>query len=274
MPDWWYEETSKFLRQGFRVERVHEEETGYQHLVVWRHPRLGHILTLDGIVQTAEGDEWVYHEILTQVPLSGLARPVGSVLIIGGGDGGTLRQVLLHDSVRRATLVEIDAAVVAAARKYLAFSTALSDPRAEIVYEDGAAFVQSASARKDPYDVVLVDSTDPEGPGTVLFTPEFTRGVRDLLSPDGVMVRQAGVPMYEPETLRKAAPEVRAVFGSCQVYRAPVPTYIGGDMAFVLAAKNGAPFDRPAREFTGRFYNPDVHRASFALPTWWRDLVG
>lgn len=274
MPEWWYEDTFDSIRQGFQVERVHEEQTPHQHLAVYLHPSLGHVLVLDGIVQTTEGDEWVYHEILAHVPLNGLKRAPESVLIIGGGDGGLLRQVLKYESVRRATLVEIDQAVVAVSRRYLGFSDAFADERVELVFADGAAYVNSPAARKTPYDAVLIDSSDPEGPATVLFEMDFYRAVGECLASDGVVARQAGIPMYGPEVLAHAARAVREAFGALQVCRAPVPTYIGGDMAFVVASKDGARLDEPRAEFTGRFYNASVHRAAFALPTWWRDLAG
>ncbi|MCK4547113.1 MAG: polyamine aminopropyltransferase [Candidatus Eisenbacteria sp.] len=272
MPEWWYEDPFDSIRQGFRIQRVHEENTRYQHLAVYRHPRLGHILVLDGIVQTTEGDEWVYHETLAQVPINGLVHPPESVLIIGGGDGGTLAQVLKHESVRQATLVEIDERVVAVSRQYLAFASSFSDHRAKLVTGDGAAFVKSA-ARRHSFDAVLIDSTDPVGPGKVLFETEFYRAVRECLTPGGVMAQQAGIPAHDPRILRMAAGNVWKAFGSLHVFRAPVPTYIGGDMAFVLASSGGRPVDTPKRRFVGRHYNPDVHRASFALPTWWGDLI-
>jgi spermidine synthase len=272
MPEWWYECPFDSVRQGFQVERVYEEETRHQHLAVYRHPQLGHILTLDGIVQATEGDEWVYHEALAQVPLNGLERPPVSVLIIGGGDGGALAQALKHESVEKATLVEIDDRVVAVSRQYLSFSDAFSDDRVEMVFDDGAAFVKSA-ARSNSFDAILIDSTDPEGPGRALFETDFYSGVRECLTPRGVMVQQAGLPAYDPEVLRMAAANILRSFGSVQVFRAPIPTYIGGDMAFVLASRDGRNFQDPQRQFIGRYYNPDVHAAAFALPTWWSELI-
>jgi len=272
MPDWWYENPFPSVRQGLLAERVHEEDTAYQHLAVYLHPTFGHVLVLDGYVQATEGDEWVYHETLVHVPMSGLARPPESVLIIGGGDGGTLAHVLNHPSVRRATLVEIDERVVAVSRRFLAFSKAFSDRRVELVMGDGAAFVHETD-RAASFDAVLIDSTDPVGPGKVLYEVEFYRGVRACLTPGGVMVQQSGLPVHEPEVLEQAAANVRDAFGAVQVFRASVPTYIGGDMAFVLASKDGACFDTPRTRFVGRHYNPDVHRAAFALPTWWRELI-
>jgi spermidine synthase len=277
--EWWSEFDFKTgIRQSLRVRRVHSEKTPYQELEVFDSDFLGRVLVLDGIVQTSQADEFMYHEMIVHVPL--LGRPgartgaPASVLIIGGGDGGALREVLVHDEVERAVMVELDRAVVEASAKHVGINGDYDDPRVELVIGDGSDFVKSAAARERPFDVVIIDSTDPLGPGEVLFSDEFMRDLAACMAEDGVMVRQSGLPFAQPEGLPHAVDQARRVFGSSEVYRAAIPSYYGGEMAFVAGLPPGLTLRTPHRERVGRHYNPEVHAAAFALPTWLRDLAG
>ena len=269
---WWLEDPDETaVCQALEVEVLHAERTPYQHLAILDHPWLGRILTLDGVVQTTQADEFVYHEMLVHVPLLGSAsceRADGAaVLIVGGGDGGTLREVLRHPWVQRVVMVEIDQRVVAVCREHLGIHGNYDDPRVELIIGDGTAFV-SEPAHHGTFDAILVDSTDPGGPSEPLFGEAFTRDARRCLRPGGVLARQMGVPFYQP-FLRRAHDLMRSVFGTAEVYRAAVPTYIGGDMAFLVATRDSSSCTGPRREFTGRFYSPGVHRAAFAVPPYW-----
>jgi spermidine synthase len=277
--DWWREyDFGTGTCQSMRVRRVHSEKTPYQELEVLESDFLGRVLVLDGIVQTSQADEFMYHEMLVHVPL--LGRPgawtgaPASVLIIGGGDGGALREVLSHDVVERAVMVEIDRAVVEVSAKHVGINGDYDDPRAELVIGDGSTFVRSAAARERPFDVVIIDSTDPVGPGEVLFTDEFMRDLVACMTPEAVMVRQSGLPFEQSAELPRVAEQARRVFGACEVYRAAIPTYYGGEMSFVVGLPPGQTLRRPHRERVGRHYNPELHVAAFALPTWLRELAG
>jgi spermidine synthase len=276
--EWWSEhDFGTGTRQSLRVRPVHSEKTPYQEMQIFESDQLGRVLVLDGIVQTTQADEFMYHEMIVNVPL--LGRPgartgsPASVLIIGGGDGGALREVLRHDGVERAVMVEIDRAVVEASARYVGINGDYDDPRAELVIGDGSAFVKSAAARERPFDVVIIDSTDPVGPGELLFTDEFMRDLAACMTDDGVMVRQSGLPFSQGDVLGRVVAQARRVFGRSEVFRVAVPTYYSGDMAFVVGLAPGQSLRTPHREWVGRYYNPEIHAAAFALPTWIRDLV-
>ncbi len=275
--EWWYETGPDTVALGMKMRLVHREETPFQTLEVYEHDLLGRVLALDGILQTTEKDEFVYHEMLTHVPLLGSRALDGgeaSVLVIGGGDGGTLREVLTYDAVARAVMVEIDEAVVRVSRKHLHFGPDYDDARVELRFEDAARYVASEAAQAHPFDAILVDSTDPIGPGEALFTPEFLRDARACLKPQGVFARHLCMPAYQLDVLEAGVRRLDDVFARVEVYRATIPTYLGADMAFVACTRDGASVRAPHRERTGRYYNAAVHRAAFALPTWWLDGAG
>ncbi len=270
---WWHDfDFGTGISIGLDVRELHAEQTPYQMLQVFEHGHLGRVLALDGIIQTTLADEFIYHEMISHVPLMGLARAPRSVLIVGGGDGGVLREVLSHEEVERAVMVEIDERVVEVTAKYLGLHGNYDDPRAELVIGDAADWAKRAAAG-EPFDVVIVDSTDPVGPGEVLFTEAFLGDLSRCMSDDGVMVRQAGMPFVQRDELPAAFRDAERAFGSAEVYSAPVPTYSCGAMAFVAGLKDGRSLREPRAERTARHYNADLHRGAFALPTWWRELI-
>jgi spermidine synthase len=280
--DWFAERLYPHVRQSFAITRVlHRERTEHQDLIIFETPAYGRVLALDSIVQVTERDEHVYHEMMAHVPILAHGR-ARRVLIVGGGDGGILREALRHRSVERATLVEIDRAVVDLCLAWLPTipGRAFRDRRTELVIADGARFVAETDAR---YDVAIVDSTDPIGPGEALFTEKFYRDCRRVLAPGGILVNQNGVPFLQPDevpmTLRRRR---RAGFRDAGFYVAAVPSYYGGLMALGWASD-----DRRARDvglatlrrrfaaarLRTKYYTPEIHRASFALPAFVRDLA-
>lgn len=278
----WFEETLwPDWAQRIRVREVlYREQSAHQDLIVFESAAWGRVLALDGVIQTTTGDEFVYHEMLVHVPLLAHGR-VEDVLIVGGGDGGCLRETLRHKPVRSVTQVEIDASVIAFCRRYLPSLSdgAFDDPRAEIVIADGAEFVRGTDRR---FDLVIVDSTDPHGPGAVLFTREFYAGVRALLRPGGVMATQCGNPAIRPDELAFTQERQRAAgFAVVDYYFAAVPTYIGGSMALGFATDDPArlalrPSDLAARDLPAglRYYTPEMHVAAFAHPAWMVQRIG
>jgi spermidine synthase len=275
--EWWNEYDFQVqTRLGLKMRLLHAETTPYQELAVYEHDLLGRVLVLDNILQTTQGDEFVYHEMLTHVPLLGRQATPGAetaVLIIGGGDGGVLREVLRYPWVVRVVMVELDEAVIRVTEEYLGINGDYRDPRVQLLIEDGSTYVRSPQVQARPFDVIIIDATDPVGPGEALFTPTFFRDVQACLTPAGVMVRHVGVPAYQRPVLQTGVERVRQVFGTVEVYRAAVPTYIGGDMAFLLSTKDGHSCRQPHAKFTGRYYNAAVHEAAFALPTWWEEII-
>src|SRR5689334_18427080 len=205
------------VSQRLLAERVlFERKGGPQDLLDFENPMFGRTLVLDGAVQTTERDEFIYHEMLAHVPLFAHGA-VRRVLIIGGGDGGTLEEVLKHRSVEGVTLVEIDAGVIEASREHLPSigGKAFVDERARIVVGDGLSFVRES---EDRFDVILIDSTDPTGPGERLFTRAFYAHCRERLTQGGILVAQSGVPFFQPDEIRIVANRLREVFADVGAY--------------------------------------------------------
>lgn len=281
-PEWaWFDEPLGVGSQlGLQIESiVFREKTEHQDLVIYETSQWGRVMALDGIMQVCERDEFIYHEMLTHVPMlaHGSAR---EVCIIGGGDGGILREALRHP-VDRVTIVEIDASVVELCTTHLPSISdgAFDDPRADLVIADGARFVAETEER---FDVIIVDSTDPIGPGEVLFTSEFYGDCKARLTDGGVIVTQSGVAMIQGDELTTTVRRLGGHFADASAYIAPVPTYIGGFMAFgwgtdnpdlrKLAADTLAARYKQA-DISTRYYNGDLHVGAFALPTYIAELV-
>lgn len=262
------------LATAYRADKVlYEENTGQQHLVIFDNPAFGRMMALDGATQVAERDEFVYHEMMTHVPI--LAHgSVKKVLIIGGGDGGILREATRHKMLEKITMVEIDPAVTDFSKKHLAMVSAgaFDDPRLDLVFADGTKFVAESS---ESYDVVIVDSTDPVGPGAVLFEESFYRNAKARLAPGGVIVTQNGVPFLQPAELTSTIEKFRRLFAVASCYLATIPTYVGGPMAMGWGTDDASLTEVPvetlrarltAAGFETRYYTPEVHKAAFALP--------
>lgn len=270
------------LSQCFRIDKLYfEHKTEHQHLMIFHSAFLGRVMTLDGVVQTTEKDEFIYHEMMAHVPLlaHGGAR---DVLIIGGGDGGMLREVCKHPGVERIVMVEIDAEVVEMAETYLPNHSAgaFEDPRLELVISDGMDFVRKSE--KECFDVIISDSTDPIGPGEVLFSDDFYGQCHRILKSGGVMATQNGVPFFQIDEVKTTRERMGRHFVDQTFYSAAVPTYYGGIMTFAWGSddKSVRQVDiktlRQRQEAVGlatRYYTPEIHVASFALPKYVLDAV-
>jgi spermidine synthase len=233
----------------------------------------GRALVLDGAVQTTVGDEYIYHEMIAHVPLFTHPNPE-RVLVIGGGDGGTAREVFRHPSVRRVDMVEIDRAVIDACRRYLPETArGLDHPRLNLVVGDGVAWV---AERAEEYDVILVDSSDPTGPAEGLFNRDFYQSVYRALKAGGVFVAQVLSPFFHQNLIREVYQVVSSLFPITMPYLAVVPTYPSGLHCFMLGSKRHSPLRQgmKAPSWPTRWYTPEVHRAAFQLPPVVADLVG
>ena len=275
MTDGWFTETLyPDFQQRLQVTNVlYEIKTDFQELVIFENPRFGRVLALDGVVQTTEFDEFCYHEMLAHVPIlaHGDARRVA---IIGGGDGGALEEVLKHRAVDSATMVEIDPGVVELSRKFLPTicGDAFDDPRANLVFADGTAFVRETD---QVFDVIIVDSTDPIGPSIPLFSQEFYADCRDRLSENGILVTQSGVTFMQEHEARDTHERMSPLFADATLYLTQVPTYGAGYMTLGWGCRSEVPRRTPVETVEARYreaaidtryYSPAVHVASFALP--------
>lgn len=280
MKGWSTEKLHADYAQSLRIGTLlYDSETEHQRLRVFENETFGRVLTLDDVVQTTEADNFIYHEMMAHVPIfaHGAAR---QVLIIGGGDGGMAREVLKHRDVEQLTMVEIDAGVVAFSKAYLPMLSqgAFEDPRLDLVIADGAQFMRETAGG---FDVIIVDSTDPVGPGEVLFTDTFYGHARAALAEGGILVTQNGVPFVQGAELTNTMRAFKALFTDWGCYLATIPTYAGGPMAM------GWGTDGDARQISTEvlrervkaadlhlgYYTPEVHRAAFALPGYVRKLM-
>ncbi|MFU8806708.1 MAG: polyamine aminopropyltransferase [Bradymonadaceae bacterium] len=269
--------TKNLVMEHTITEYLFSQETEYQQIDFFETPQFGTVLALGGVVNVTERDEAGYHEMIAHVPLFAHPHP-RRVLIIGGGDGGTLREVVKHPEVERATMVEIDEVVVEKCREFLPETAcALDHPKAELIIGDGLQYVRDAESAS--FDVILVDSTDPVDAGVVLFTPEFYAECHRALRDDGILVPQSDSLIYYPERVREIGKTLRDTFPRVHFYTTNVPTYPGSLWTFAFASKGPHPYDEvqwsrvQSLEDQLQYYNADLHKASFALPTYLRRIV-
>lgn len=250
------------------------EQTPYQHLAIIETEQFGRMLVLDGMVQTTIVDEFVYHEMITLVGLNTHPHP-RRVLIIGGGDGGALREVVRHPRVEKATMVEIDGQVVEASKRFLPeISSAMKGhPKAEVLIEDGIHYV---SQHKNEFDVIIVDSTEPVGPAIGLFSADFYQSIFQALKEDGLFVAQTESPFFNTDLIRRVFQDVSRIYPLTKLYLASIPTYPSGLWSFTLGSKKYDPEKITAEhcpDFPTRYYNPTLHRAAFRLPQFVEELL-
>jgi len=270
------------FRMTFEVDKVlYELQTEHQHLVLFEHRFFGKMLMLDGATQISKKDEFIYQEMMSHVPLFAHGK-AEDVLIVGGGDCGIAEEVLKHRTVKSLTQVEIDPAVIEFAKEHFPEFTkpVFADPRFKSVIDDGAKYV---AATERCFDVIIVDSTDPIGPGKILFGAKFYAGCRRCMKPGGVLVTQNGVPFFQNKELTTTMARFRRLFADATCYVAAIPVYVGGHMAMGIASDNKrvrrhsvqtiARRYRKAGTFKTRYWTPEVHVAAFAQPRFIAELV-
>jgi len=254
-------------------ETLVRKQTEYQDLAIVETNSFGRMLLLDGIVQTTIADEYVYHEMITHIPLFTHPNPK-KVLVVGGGDGGAIREVLKHPSVEKAVLCEIDKCVVEECMKYLPeISCELENPRCEVFIGDGIKYVHE---HKNEFDVIIVDSTDPFGAAEGLFGGSFYKEISECLTKDGIFVAQTETPFYLPEVVRKVFNDARNAFPVTKLFMAAIPTYPGGYWSFTIGSKMHDPEEADVPKELGfgtRYYTPKLHKACFALPKYVEELI-
>lgn len=276
---WFSEQHTPHVKLSIRVNRqLFSGQSDFQRIDVFESKEFGRFLTLDGYMMLTEKDEFIYHEMITHVPLA--VHPcVKKVLVIGAGDGGVIRELTRYTGIEQIDMVEIDPLVVEVCRKYLPqTSCRLDDPRVSIFYEDGLKFIRS---RENEYDLIIVDSTDPFGPGEGLFTKEFYGNCYKALKEDGIMVNQHESPFYADDAIacQRAHKRIVESFPISRVYQAHIPTYPSGHWLFGFASKRYHPvhdLNSVGWNLLGintRYYTPRVHAGAFALPAYVEELL-
>lgn len=256
------------------TQTLHTEKTDFQDLAMIDTVEFGRMLVLDGCVMTTIRDEYVYHEMIAHVALSAHPSPK-RVLVVGGGDGGVIREIIKHPTIEKAVLAEIDGRVIEVSKQYLPeIACALGDPRVDVRVIDGIAHVKE---NPDTYDVIIVDSTDPIGPAVGLFAREFYQSIAQALKPDGIFVAQTESPFFNGELIRRVYQDVSSIFPTTRLYLASIPTYPSGLWSFTIGSKEYDPtvIADPARTaaLQTRYYTKELHEACFALPRFAADLV-
>ena len=283
---WWRERDDGIgCAQSLKMELLHSEQSDFQLIEIYNHEAFGRVLVLDGYIQASEADEFIYHEMAMHVPLLGRNRKDASVLIIGGGEGGALREALKHPFVTDVTMVEIDRRVVELSAEYLGVNGNYSDPRVNLMIENAANLVQRDRLAGKKYDVILLDLTEPVGPSAGLFTRSFCEELVQLVSDTGVIIdsdsiflsKEGGHFLQEEagdgENLVSIMLKDR-LLPHVDMYHTSVPLYPGADFGFFAYSRDGFSLKEPVLAYEGHHYNPDVHRAAFALPGWQKKWLG
>ncbi|MDP4152730.1 MAG: polyamine aminopropyltransferase [Bacillota bacterium] len=275
---WYTEQHTDNVRFSIRIDKpLFTGKSEIQRIDIFESSEFGRFLTLDGLMMLTEKDEFIYHEMIVHVPMATNPK-AKKVLVIGGGDGGTVRELTRYNSIEKIDMVEIDKMVVDICKEYLPQTACkLDDPRVKLYYEDGLKFIRS---KENEYDLIIVDSTDPFGPGEGLFTREFYGNCFKALTEEGILVNQHESPYYDTyaESMMRAHRRINEFFPVCRVYQAHIPTYPSGLWLFGFASKKADPLNADADSWNAlnlktRYYNTELHRAAFALPNYVKELL-
>lgn len=278
----WYTEKSfrETFGMSFKVKSVlHSEQSKFQKIDVLDTYPVGKLLLLDGKTMVSDADEFVYHEVMAHIPYM-VTRKCENVLIIGGGDGGVVREYVKHKDIKRIDLVEIDERVIEVSKKYFPDCTSgLSDPRVRVLAQDGIEFVKS---KKNEYDIIVVDSTDPEDFASGLFTDEFYKNVYDALTPDGIMMNQTENPFLDQFGIKNIYNNMRKSFPVVESFNAPMLIYPGVYWTFGFSSKKFKPTDLNADKMMAmntiqkdlKWYNMDWHKGCFSISNFHKRAIG
>lgn len=277
---WYTEKHSDLVNFSLKVDKhLHTSQSEYQRIDVFFSEEFGKFLTLDGFMMLTEKDEFIYHEMITHIPMA-TNKNIKNVLVIGAGDGGTARELTRYKTIENIDVAEIDKDVVDVSKQYLPqTASGFEDSRVNIFYEDGLKFVRG---KVSEYDLIIVDSTDPFGPGEGLFTREFYGNCYKALKDDGILVNQHESPFYDSysDAVKRAHKPIKELFPICMVYQANIPTYPSGHWLFGFASKTyNAVTDLDDKHWNSlniktRYYNTDLHKGCFALPTYVKEMLG
>lgn len=276
---WYTEELIENVRFSTKIKRqLHSEKSPFQQIDVFDTEEFGKLLTIDGIVMVTEKDEFIYHDMITHVAMA--TNPsIKKVLVIGAGDGGTVRELTRYNTIEKIDMVEIDEVVVKVSREYLPFTACkLDDHRVNLYFEDGIKFVEG---KESQYDLIIVDSTDPIGPGEGLFTKAFYANCYKALTENGILINQNESPYYAATAreMKRAHSKIKGIFPIAKAYQYYIPTYPGGHYIFGFASKTLDPvkdFNPEKWNSLGiktRYYNTELHVGAFALPNYVKEML-
>lgn len=273
--DLWYTE-KQTKNHGITTkinQTIHHDKSEYQTLDVIETAEFGNMLILDGMVMTTDRDEFAYHEMITHVAMNTHPNPK-NVLVVGGGDGGAIREILRYPSVEKAVLAEIDGKVIEASKRFFPnIAGGLDDPRVDIQVADG---IQHVRDNKGKYDVILIDSTEPVGPAVGLFQKPFYEEIYGALKEDGIMVAQTESPWFNRDLIRQVFRDISNTFPITRLYTASIPTYPSGLWSFTIGSKKYDPLkvdEAKLHSFNTRYYRPELHKALFSLPQFVLELL-
>ena len=283
--NWWHERNGELgVSLSLDAKTLHKEKSEFQDIEILKHDHFGTLLVLDGYIQACQADEFIYHEMAVHVPLLGYVHDKASVLIVGGGDGGILREVLVHDFVDTVTMVEIDHRVIELSNKFLGIQGNYDDPRVSLRIEDAAAFVKGAISAGKKFDLIVLDLTEPVGPSANLFTEKFISSLSTIvtekgviLDSDSIFISRIGSRFLQEESAgvenlinvmrrKKFLPKI-------DIYRTNIPFFPGADFGFFIYSQNNISLREPKVTYVGRHYDPDIHKAAFILPKWQQYLL-
>jgi spermidine synthase len=276
---WYTEKHTDTVNFSIKVNKqIYSEQSPFQQIDFFESEEFGIFFTLDGLMMVTEKDEFVYHDMISHIPMA--TNPdIKRVLIIGGGDGGSVRELTRYKTIEKIDMVEIDEMVVRSCQKYLPITASkLNDPRVSLYFEDGVKFVES---KVNEYDLIIVDSTDPIGPGEGLFSESFYTNCFNALSENGILINQNESPYYPnyAKEMKRSHSKISKIFPISKVYQFHIPTYPSGHWLFGFASKKLDPikdFQKESWESLGletKYYNTDLHIGCFALPTFVKKML-
>ncbi|HDF2339212.1 spermidine synthase [Clostridioides difficile] len=277
---WYTEEWTENVRFSIKVNKhLFEGKSQFQRIDVFDSDEFGKFLTIDGLMMVTYKDEFIYHEMITHVPMATNLN-IKKVLVIGGGDGGTVRELSRYPQIEKIDMVEIDKMVVDVSKEYMDIcSCKLDDKRVSLYFEDGVNFVKCAHDKS--YDLIIVDSTDPIGPGEGLFSTDFYKDCYRILTDDGILVNQSESPYFDfnAKEMKRANKKLKQIFPISEVYQAHIPTYPSGHWLFGFASKKLNPVKNQDRNrweklsLKTKYYNSDIHLGSFMLPQYVKEML-
>ena len=276
---WFTENHTDNVKFSMRVDRhIISLKSDFQKIDVFHSPEFGKVLVIDDYVMLTEKDEFIYHEMIAHVPMA-VNPGIKRVLVIGAGDGGTVRELTRYNSLERIDMVEIDRMVVQICKEFIPLTASkLNDSKVNLYFEDGLKFVK---AKNNEYDLIIVDSTDPVGPGAELFTMDFYESCFNALTDEGILVNQHESPYYEndADAMQKAHKKIKSIFPIAAVYQAHIPTYASGHWLFGFASKKYKPVEDLKEDLWNslglvtNYYNTDLHKGSFYIPNYVKRLL-